>query len=750
MKKGERKEVDHLSEKAKERKKQRKNNSKVEIEISNSTTPPKSLKRKNFNNKKPRKDDPNKVRADVFISNRDWGAIRDKIIKKTYKTLSNKDYNDKTLNDIVNDVKSDLIANTEFLINLRSTQLNVVDKIIKVIYLLVNRKDIEIKEIISLANSSYGYVKLITETLGIKHSSQQRDSKHFTNAEVSKWIRIYKRIGSVYGVNNYLKNSLKIYPSEETINRRITKLLLEQGDDPEDFFEKYRDLHLTLNDEELVYVLEQFYHYIQDLEMSGYSKEEIFNDLFIKKKINIVIKQLVKNSDISYLLYNKRVKKTLKRSLVILGFSLLKYTNYKQLSVALKNFTECNSRAEIALQIKRTMKAFKSFSGVKIKDWLPDALPENVKSEEVDYWVDLLKEVRNIEMVREILENSEIFPKRTAKTIKSYIINRIGKKKYKELVSKKTIYPELEKLAKKIGIEQTGYIGKIVTLKDEFEKLKEPNTKELIWECGKCGQRFKKTAKEVKRGNWCNECAMDKFSLTSRTSYEEILEVIRDVSLKKCGIEGKFLMSEEEYYGLKRVYRFKFPVKCGKCGFEWKVLLDNLKKASWCPECSAGYMERVCRILTEKILSYHYGKDIELPTTMLSSIIHNINIESQSSIERDAINNLLSSGHVDGYNFELNLGLEVNGEQHYLYIPYFHSNYRDFEYRRLLDKLKVKLLKKNHIKLIIIPYYEFNDDIQEFIVEQIEHLLDINIRNIPKFILNSYKENDQKLIEDYY
>ena len=65
----------------------------------------------------------------------------------------------------------------------------------------------------------------------------------------------------------------------------------------------------------------------------------------------------------------------------------------------------------------------------------------------------------------------------------------------------------------------------------------------------------------------------------------------------------------------------------------------------------------------------------------------------------------------DGYNSELNLAIEYNGEQHYRYVPYFHKNGTvDFKKQQDNDVLKNQLCQENNIYLITVPYWIFNKE----------------------------------------
>lgn len=76
---------------------------------------------------------------------------------------------------------------------------------------------------------------------------------------------------------------------------------------------------------------------------------------------------------------------------------------------------------------------------------------------------------------------------------------------------------------------------------------------------------------------------------------------------------------------------------------------------------------------------------------------------------------------LDGYNKELNLAIEYNGEQHYKIVDHFHRNgILDLLKQVENDKLKMERCKENGIDLIVVPYYI--DDKAKFIQEQLEQL----------------------------
>lgn len=82
----------------------------------------------------------------------------------------------------------------------------------------------------------------------------------------------------------------------------------------------------------------------------------------------------------------------------------------------------------------------------------------------------------------------------------------------------------------------------------------------------------------------------------------------------------------------------------------------------------------------------------------------------------------LKGMELDGYNDELKIGLEYNGEQHYHYNPFFHKrNEENFIKQQQRDKLKKELCKQNNIYLIVVPYWII--DKKNFIQKEYENLI---------------------------
>lgn len=115
--------------------------------------------------------------------------------------------------------------------------------------------------------------------------------------------------------------------------------------------------------------------------------------------------------------------------------------------------------------------------------------------------------------------------------------------------------------------------------------------------------------------------------------------------------------------------------KCG-CGHEWRAAPNNVANGSWCPNCSSGLSERICRDLFERMFDRPFKK---IRPEWL--VIDGKRLE------------------LDGYCESLMLAFEHNGTQHYQNGLFCF----DLETRKRYDNAKIELCKKNGVTLVVIP-----------------------------------------------
>ena len=211
----------------------------------------------------------------------------------------------------------------------------------------------------------------------------------------------------------------------------------------------------------------------------------------------------------------------------------------------------------------------------------------------------------------------------------------------------------------------------------------------MLWNCGK-GHQWDAIFSSIKSGKWCPKCGRILTGLKKRCNLEECHKLAEERG-------GKCLSTEYKDNKTDMLWECKE-------GHQWDAVFSSIKNCkSWCPDCSKGRSEKLCR----QILEEETGLDFpSIRPNFLNNIETNYNLE------------------LDGYCEDLNLAFEYQGRQHYEYSEYFHrKSYEIFEEQQKRDRLKLKLCKKNGIDVIIIPYtltYQDEEDLRTFIIDHLE------------------------------
>ena len=196
---------------------------------------------------------------------------------------------------------------------------------------------------------------------------------------------------------------------------------------------------------------------------------------------------------------------------------------------------------------------------------------------------------------------------------------------------------------------------------------------------------------------------------------------------------GKFLSPVSKLL-VKEQYLWECSI-----GHKFKSRLVDVDKGTWCRDCSSGLYERICRAHFEAIFK------VRFPNTRNLDWLKN---EHGNFIE------------LDGYNKELGIAFEHQGNQHYVDNGWFN--------KPLYDDVKKELCHQNGVKLICIPelytYIKIKKLIdflkEEFINKNISfdkniRFEDIDLRNAysPKWldeIKTLAKQYDSKLLSKVY
>ena len=187
------------------------------------------------------------------------------------------------------------------------------------------------------------------------------------------------------------------------------------------------------------------------------------------------------------------------------------------------------------------------------------------------------------------------------------------------------------------------------------------NRTPMEWECA-LGHTWDQKAGHILSGHWCGKCHGN--APLDLAEFKEIAE--------QRG--GKCL--SRKYVNIGTNLRWE----CAE-GHRWEATPGNVKRGTWCKECSAGLGERLCRAFFEQL----FGKPF--PTKRPAWLISNEGGRCE----------------LDGYCEELQLAFEHHGEQHYRAATGLYTDETKLQERRALDHRKRRLCKKLAVVLIEIP-----------------------------------------------
>jgi hypothetical protein len=212
------------------------------------------------------------------------------------------------------------------------------------------------------------------------------------------------------------------------------------------------------------------------------------------------------------------------------------------------------------------------------------------------------------------------------------------------------------------------------------------NNTKLEWEC-KIGHRWRATPSDVKGskktpGTWCPKCSYVERGENNKLSIKEMKKIASD--------RGGTCLSSKYVDG-----KTKLKWRCSN-GHEWMGIPESIKFGRWCPECSSGLTERICRSFFEQLFNKEFPK--AKPKWLYKK-------------KGDP-------KELDGFNEELGMAFEHHGIQHYEFTKHYHKNKKDFE--RQLKRDKIMQLRCEEANVLLIEVPEINrylkiEDIKEFI-----------------------------------
>lgn len=190
-------------------------------------------------------------------------------------------------------------------------------------------------------------------------------------------------------------------------------------------------------------------------------------------------------------------------------------------------------------------------------------------------------------------------------------------------------------------------------------------------QCKKCNHEWYPIAKTLLNGNGCPKCGG-----TLKKTHETFIKELYNINVNIV-VLNKYIND-----------RTKVKCLCKRCNCIWEAVPNHLLRYRGCPRCNSSKGEtRIRNILLMNNIKFKEQfkfkgcKDI-YPLPFDFAIYNNDN--------------------------ELRFVIEYQGEQHYV-LSGFNNAEEIFERYKRHDKIKKDYCKKNNIKLLEIPYYEFNN-----------------------------------------
>ena len=201
-------------------------------------------------------------------------------------------------------------------------------------------------------------------------------------------------------------------------------------------------------------------------------------------------------------------------------------------------------------------------------------------------------------------------------------------------------------------------------LSTEYKSIKIP----LDYRCPE-GHLGKIRLDDFSSGHGCRKCADIKNGDRCRKPFEEV---------KQAFTERGYELLSTEYINCDTHLEYSCPKR-----HLGKITFSHFSSGVGCAKCSQSRSEKLTRDIFEKIMSVEF-----------------------QTVRPDFLKNPKTGRNLelDGYNENLKLAFEYNGEQHYKFLKYFHDTEEDFKIQREHDEFKYKKCLELGITLISIPY----------------------------------------------
>lgn len=200
--------------------------------------------------------------------------------------------------------------------------------------------------------------------------------------------------------------------------------------------------------------------------------------------------------------------------------------------------------------------------------------------------------------------------------------------------------------------------------------------------CNVCNYQWYTPAGVILGGHSCPKC--------SHAQGASKIKKSRDVFVKELSATNPNIQILGDYINDST----KVKCKCCKCNQEWNATPNNLLRGSGCPSCNISKGEnKISTYLTDRKISF---------------------------IQQYCFNDCADKRKLpfDFYLPQNNTAVEYDGQLHYMSIDYFGGD-EQLKNRKRLDNIKTSYCQANGIKLIRIPYWEF-DNIESILEKELE------------------------------
>jgi hypothetical protein len=247
----------------------------------------------------------------------------------------------------------------------------------------------------------------------------------------------------------------------------------------------------------------------------------------------------------------------------------------------------------------------------------------------------------------------------------------------------------------------------------------------LLWEC-KFGHRWRTSLYKIRSGQWCRICRTKQTAAKLQLTLDEVQKRARQkggvcLATEYGGTAGTVLQFEcvhqHRWWASPNTIKRSWCPYCagkivslddiqciarergGRCmserytndttklswqcryGHKWDATPGSVKQGTWCPECSSGLGERLCRAFFESLFQADFSR--AYPAWM--------RLGGRSKL------------HLDGYNKELGIAFEHHGRYHFGVEGRYSKDATALARRQQLDNLKASLCRTHEVRLIIVP-----------------------------------------------